>query len=764
MNQDNLSSIPRQRTDRRENNQLDSREFYGDKISKSKSKKNIRVIFQNINGLGTSEETDKRDQIQQFINTYKIDVLAMAEVNTNWKLVAKKQSLRAQAKEWFEHSRTEVAHNLLVNTSTPHQQGGVGIIVAGDMALKVSKTSQDKNHMGRWCSIQMRGKQGVQLRIVSVYVPIVTKTHGNKTVFAQQQAALLKKKNVQSVISNFWKDLWAEIDMWLDNGESIIVTGDWNQNVLSPALVKAFEARNMVPVITGGRHNGDPPETYNKGTYPIDECFASSNLKINKCGFMRHGDNGSDHCPIWLDVDKNSALGSVPPDIQSHRARKLKTLDPRVVSKYNQMLEEEFEKHNLYERVLKLYNKLDNDFSQNEFVEYDILDRIRDKAMKKAERKCRKLHMGCVPWSPKLQAARTAIHYVKLVIRRKKGQKVSARTLIRLQQKLGYSYEHVPIDRLLQYLDKAFKHYKKLKKDAVNLRLSHLESLALALEKEGKGKKSQLIKDMKQREEQRSTFRKLRSLNAKYSENMSTTSVVITNPDGSSTEITDKNQMVQAIIRENINKYHQCEDSCPFLKQPLRDIFGAYGETDATEEVLQGFFQAPLTGNDLTQLFIDQCQSTNTRSDLRHTVRQFEESWERMKEQTSSHDIYFGHFKAACSHKKNLLVHYVMAEVPFRTGFAPSRWKHATNVMILKKAGLFNIDKLRTLCLFQSDHNHDNKFLGREMMSHAMSQNHIAKEQYSVPGKRSILHALNKTLYFDNIRYGKFSASLTSCD
>ena len=135
-----------------------------------------------------------------------------------------------------------------------------------------------------------------------------------------------------------------------------------------------------------------------------------------------------------------------------------------------------------------------------------------------------------------------------------------------------------------------------------------------------------------------------------------------------------------------------------------------------------------------------------------------------MKEKTASHDLHFGHFKAACSHRHNLLVHYIMAEIPMRTGFAPSRWKHATNVMILKKAGLFNIEKLRTLCLFQADHNHNNKFLGKSLMDHSIHNNYIAQEQYSVPGKRCISHALNKTLYFDNVWYGKYSACLTSCD
>ena len=764
MSNSSLLSTSRQRTNRRVNTTIDSRDFYGDKISKSKSKKDIRVIFQNINGLGTSEETDKRAQIRQFINTYKIDVFALAEVNTNWKLVAKKQSLRSQAKEWFEHSRVETSHNLLVNTKSPHQQGGVAIMVSGDMALKVSKTTQDPRHMGRWCSVRMRGKQGVHLRIVSVYVPIVTKSHGNKTVFSQQQAALLKQKHVKSVISTFWKDLWSEIDEWISQGDSIIMTGDWNQDVQSQALVRAFEARNMSPVITGGRHPGSPPETYNNGTYPIDECFATSSLKIKKCGFLRHGDNGSDHRPIWLDVEKASALGSLSPDIHSFRARKLKTTDPRVVQKYNHILEEEFDKHRIYDRALQLYTKLGTSFTAEDYAEYDELDRLRDKSMKKAEKKCRKLHCGGIPWSPQLQFARTTIHYIRLVIRRRKGRKVSARTLIRLQKKLGFSYERVSMDRLLRFLDKAFKEYKKLRKEASSLRDTHLESLAIALEKDGKGKKSQIIKDIKQREEQRGMFRKLRSLNAKYTENMSTTSVVVTNPDGTVSELTNKDEMVQAIIKENISKYHQCEDTCPFLTNPLRDSFGAFGETEATEQVLAGTFQAPSTTNDMTQLFLDQCKSSNTPIFMKRSVAQYEESWRHMKEKTSSHDVHFGHFKASCSHRRNLLVHYVMAEVPFRTGFAPSRWKKATNVMILKKAGLFNIDKLRTLCLFQSDHNHNNKFLGREMMSHAMEHQHIAKEQYSVPGKRSILHALNKTLYFDNIRYGKFSACLTSCD
>ena len=135
-----------------------------------------------------------------------------------------------------------------------------------------------------------------------------------------------------------------------------------------------------------------------------------------------------------------------------------------------------------------------------------------------------------------------------------------------------------------------------------------------------------------------------------------------------------------------------------------------------------------------------------------------------MKEKTGTHDLHFGHFIASCQHQHNLLVHYIMAEIPFRTGFSPSRWHEATNVMILKKAGMFEIEKLRTLCLFQSDYNHNNKFLGKSMMEHIVKNEYVAKEQYCVTGKKCISQALNKTLIFDIARQSKGNMLLTSCD
>ena len=65
MNDLDQDPVPRQTEILMASGNENGRDTYGDKISKSKSKKVIRVVFQNINGLGTSEETDKREAIRE---------------------------------------------------------------------------------------------------------------------------------------------------------------------------------------------------------------------------------------------------------------------------------------------------------------------------------------------------------------------------------------------------------------------------------------------------------------------------------------------------------------------------------------------------------------------------------------------------------------------------------------------------------------------------------------------------------------------------
>ena len=107
-----------------------------------------------------------------------------------------------------------------------------------------------------------------------------------------------------------------------------------------------------------------------------------------------------------------------------------------------------------------------------------------------------------------------------------------------------------------------------------------------------------------------------------------------------------------------------------------------------------------------------------------------------MKERTASRALHFGHFKACCKNELATMVNYILAEVPFRSSYSPLRWRNATDVMILKKSGLYNVEKLRTIVLYEADFNHNNKFLGKSMMQFAVPKNLIVKEQYSILKKK----------------------------
>ena len=304
-----------------------SRDTYGDILNKRKKRSRIRIVFQNINGLIVEDdENDKKELIQEFINKYKIDFFGIAEVNVNWRLVPKQDNLESMCKQWFEHSRVITAHNTLGQTKKRYQPGGVAIIATGELSLRVQHCTFDDRYMGRWCSMPIQGKIGQIIRLVSVYVPHVptdSKTHGNKTVYEQQKAALLKLKSTKPVIEAFWTDFWRQIDTWLDQGEKLIISGDWNEDVYESTLRDPFKARELIPIITTKNKSPAPP-TYNNGRYPIDEIFGSSCLDIKASGFLEHGLHNGDHRPIWIELDKNDALGTDPPPIMSFEARRLK--------------------------------------------------------------------------------------------------------------------------------------------------------------------------------------------------------------------------------------------------------------------------------------------------------------------------------------------------------------------------------------------------------------------------------------------------------
>ena len=69
-----------------------------------------------------------------------------------------------------------------------------------------------------------------------------------------------------------------------------------------------------------------------------------------------------------------------------------------------------------------------------------------------------------------------------------------------------------------------------------------------------------------------------------------------------------------------------------------------------------------------------------------------------------------------------------MSVMPTQWGFSPTRWQVGINVMLEKKKGNFNVEKLRTILLYEADFNQTNKWLGRQAMWYAERDNLLAWE------------------------------------
>ena len=84
------------------------------------------------------------------------------------------------------------------------------------------------------------------------------------------------------------------------------------------------------------------------------------------------------------------------------------------------------------------------------------------------------------------------------------------------------------------------------------------------------------------------------------------------------------------------------------------------------------------------------------------------------------------------------------------SGVPPSQWLVGTDIMIEKKSGVYDVNKLRTILLFHPEFNFGNKAIGRSMMAQAERYQLIPEAQYgSRHGKSASVQLLNKVLLFE---------------
>ena len=103
----------------------------------------------------------------------------------------------------------------------------------------------------------------------------------------------------------------------------------------------------------------------------------------------------SPHRALWVDIDPESVFGTKLAPTEKVAARRLKTTDPRVVKRYNKILEKELLRLKLPHRLFLLESKVQaGEITQAQATEYEAVHQPAVQCKINAEQKCRHLNMG----------------------------------------------------------------------------------------------------------------------------------------------------------------------------------------------------------------------------------------------------------------------------------------------------------------------------------------------------------------------------------
>ena len=444
--------------------------------------------------------------------------------------------------------------------------------------------------------------------------------------------------------------------------------------------------------------------------------------------------------------------------------------DPRCVRRYTNTLDELCKKEALYQRMNSLHQIAIDPLTTAQQIEYEDIDKLLCINMEKAEKTCRKLHMGTTKWSPTYKKVMLTLEYWKMRKSYFLGLHSNVRQLIVLQNKLELDYDkNLTLNQIVQNIKQTYKLRLKIKRMAISLNLEYRTRLAEAKEEAGEIKAAVYIRNLNRIEEVRKIFQNIRVMEKKL-KGGSTSKVVITSDDGTKIEYSDKKSVERVIATSNEKQWHATEGGSQLHTPTFIAKLGTYGEGGDINKVMDGSFTYPPDTSIDTKDFLEACKRIDVKEDTpvelntRSRYQTFIQSWKRRRESTCTYGQHVGHYQAASRHKNLGWLFFQRGDIPTISSYAPIRHKKCIDLMILKKSQTFELSSQRILGILDTEFNHNNGFVGRDITAKSISKNALADEQFSQPGRSALQEIIVKRCTIDHQQSQRQSFAITSCD
>jgi hypothetical protein len=477
-----------------------------------------------------------------------------------------------------------------------------------------------------------------------------------------------------------------------------------------------------------------------------------------------------DHRLFVIDFAESDVIGISRQKVVRPTSRRLNTKIPRVAAEYARILEEKVLAHRLIERMGAAHRKSKTKASA--IKRLNKVDKELGEYMRYAERKCRKIKSGRIPFSPeaslwirRTQVYRSLLKYHAGRIKNRGNLKRAAR---RCQITDAMS---LPIEEILLRLKACVDQCDHFRRNGKYYQRKDLyRRLETAKEREDEEAEHQILAII-QREKDKSFWRRLNYALGKP-RGGACFKVQVEQAEGTVDEISGKEDLHEAIWENIHRKRFYLAEEAPMCSGPLRGLFGYNSVTPIAKAILEGTYQYPPDFDEATKEILQECALIRIRVPKNSvtttiTPEDWTNHWRRAREETSSSTSgrHFGHYKAGLQSQYVSHLQALQATLVVKRGIVLERWSNGLSVMLEKIFGCSLITKLRSILLMEADFNVTNKVIyGVRMLANVRKYKLMPEEVYSERNRLSEVGTLSKVLFYDIVRQLRRPAGLALVD
>ena len=740
---------------------------HGDDI-KEKSSSCFRFYFENVDGLRIKRKRPAHNNNSklQFFNTLlsrlDVDIFGGAESRTCWSLLPSSLAI-SRVLDLRDGSRAIAAHNEHESFS-PSQQGGTFLAATEQLQDHIPSSGKDPSGLGRWCWMTLVG-QNITTRVIVAYEACTSRKQAHSATIAQQRRYWRIHNDNRCPRRIFREQLCQALQGWRDAGEQLVLLLDSNENMTNGALSRMLQHENLqMEDAVKIRSGYDGPNTFIRGSRQIDGAWVTPGLDVQSACFLPFFLGIGDHRGILLDISKASLIGGTSRSIARPSTRRLRCNREGIWIRYNNRLETYCRHHRLQSKINRLAancnRTIDGTSGGLEAIDAALTD-----GMKNAEKHCRKLRVGEVPFSGVLASAGLLVSLWGLIIRHHAGHNINTRRIRRMENKCNLT-QSLSTSSATARIRKiaAEDKYAKLKRGATRLRREFLREKA---EQAPTVKAQKEIRLIMRHEDTRRAWRIVNSSRGKK-RLKGVSAIEIRNNDEYIT-VEDKTGVEDAIMHNNSARFH-LTTTTPCMQAPVVSVLGYLSNTNTAQDIINDEYLVNPQLDDYTLKFFSFIGAREAATTFSAAIEasDFTGFWKSSRECTSSSmsGRHYGHYKAAAKRPFLSTLHSSFLNICSQCGISIKRWHKGLTVMLEKCAGNIKVEKLRAILLMEADFNFINKLMfGHRLMKQVMSKCRLPVEIYGGISNRSAQEvAVNRRLTLDLFRLKRRRGAIAGVD